>query len=26
MSAQLVDQLNTALGEQAVRELRCRTG
>jgi predicted nucleic acid-binding Zn ribbon protein len=26
MSVQLVGQLNAALGEQAVRELRCRTG
>ena len=26
MSAQLVEQLNAALGEQAIRELRCRTG
>jgi predicted nucleic acid-binding Zn ribbon protein len=26
MSAQLVERLNATLGEQAIRELRCRTG
>ncbi|HEY5342233.1 MAG TPA: DUF721 domain-containing protein [Solirubrobacteraceae bacterium] len=26
MSVELVEKLNTALGEDAIRELRCRTG
>jgi hypothetical protein len=26
MAVQLIDQLNLALGEQVLRELRCRTG
>ncbi len=26
MANQLIEQLNSALGEQAIRELRCRTG
>jgi predicted nucleic acid-binding Zn ribbon protein len=26
MSAELIEKLNTALGEDAIRELRCRTG
>jgi predicted nucleic acid-binding Zn ribbon protein len=26
MSSQLIERLNSALGEELVRELRCRTG